>query len=127
MQTKISYNDTLYNKDRGVIDIEKLKPQIIEILKPLNPEKIILFSSYAYGAPNEENDIDLYVVTNDDFMLQTWKEKNSIHASVSKAIKDISLKYPTDLITHTKAMYEKFIEMDSMFSRKIPKDSIRLL
>ena len=83
--------------------------------------------SYAYGTPNEESDIDLYVVTNDDFMPQTWKEKSQIYTRVSKALKDIRLKYPTDLITHTKAMHEKFTEMDSMFSRKILKEGISLL
>ena len=41
-----------------MVDIEKLKPLIVERLKPLNPDKIILFGSYAYGTPNEDSDID---------------------------------------------------------------------
>ena len=45
-----------------MIDIEELKPQIIERLKPLNPDKIILFGSYAYGEPNEDSDIDLFLI-----------------------------------------------------------------
>jgi predicted nucleotidyltransferase len=48
-----------------MIDIEKLKPQIIEPLKSLEPEKIILFGSYAYGTPNEENHIDLFLLKDD--------------------------------------------------------------
>ena len=36
-----------------MIDKEKIKKKIIERLKPLNPDKIILFGSYAYGTPNE--------------------------------------------------------------------------
>lgn len=43
------------------IDIEELKPLIIERLKPLNPDKIILFGSYAYGTPTEDSDIDLFL------------------------------------------------------------------
>ena len=31
-------------------------------LKPLNPDKVILFGSYAYGTPNEDSDIDLFLV-----------------------------------------------------------------
>jgi hypothetical protein len=31
-----------------MIDIEELKPQIIEKLKPLNPDKIILFGKVIY-------------------------------------------------------------------------------
>lgn len=45
-----------------MIDIEIVKDEIIERLKPLNPDKIILFGSYAYGAPTEESDIDLFLV-----------------------------------------------------------------
>jgi predicted nucleotidyltransferase len=45
-----------------MIDIEELKPLIVERLKPLNPDKIILFGSYAYGTPNEDSDIDLFLL-----------------------------------------------------------------
>ena len=48
-----------------MIDIEKITPEIIERLKPLNPDKIILFGSYAYGTPNEDSDIDLFLLKND--------------------------------------------------------------
>ena len=102
-----------------MIDIEKLKPLIVERLKPLAPEKIILFGSYAYGIPNEDSDIDLYIVTNDDFMPQTWKEKSNVYLKIANQLEDVIKQYPTDLIVHTKQMYEKFIEMDSMFSRTI--------
>ena len=40
-----------------MIDIEKIKLEIVEILMPLNPDKIILFGSYSYGTPNEDSDI----------------------------------------------------------------------
>lgn len=45
-----------------MINIETLKPIIVEKLKKLNPDKIILFGSYAYGTPNKDSDIDLYLV-----------------------------------------------------------------
>jgi predicted nucleotidyltransferase len=48
-----------------MINIEELKPLIIERLKPLNPDKIILFGSYAYGTPNEDSDIDLFLIKDD--------------------------------------------------------------
>lgn len=35
---------------------------IINQLKPYNPEKIILFGSYASGSPTEESDVDLLVI-----------------------------------------------------------------
>jgi len=102
-----------------MIDIEKLKFEIVERLKPLNPDKIILFGSYAYGTPNEDSDIDLYVVTNDDFIPKTWKEKMDIKLKFSKTLRDLKQYYDIDLITHTKKMHEKFLKLDSMFSKEI--------
>ena len=45
-----------------MVDINKIQAEIVERLKPLEPEKIILFGSYAYGTPNEDSDIDLFLV-----------------------------------------------------------------
>ncbi len=45
-----------------MVDIEKIKPEIIESLKSLDPEKIILFGSYANGSPNDDSDIDLMLL-----------------------------------------------------------------
>jgi len=45
-----------------MVEIDTLQQEIVERLKPLNPDKIILFGSYAYGEPDEESDIDLFVV-----------------------------------------------------------------
>lgn len=35
---------------------------LIEKLKPLNPEKIILFGSYAHGRSHGESDIDVLII-----------------------------------------------------------------
>jgi len=110
-----------------MVDIKKIQQEIVERLKPLQPERIILFGSYAYGNPTEDSDIDLYVVTNDDFIPQSWKEKNSIYLNVSKKIRDLRKQTPIDLIVHTKKMHEKFIHLNSFFSREINQGGIRLL
>ncbi|WP_201766933.1 nucleotidyltransferase domain-containing protein [Chrysiogenes arsenatis] len=47
-------------KRKNMINIEKIKLEIVERLKPLKPDKIILFGSYAYGTPTEHSDIDLF-------------------------------------------------------------------
>ena len=39
-----------------------LKHDIVKTLKTLNPEKIILFGSHAYGKPNDDSDIDLLII-----------------------------------------------------------------
>ena len=101
---------------------EDLIRQLIERLKKNDPFKIILFGSHAYGEPGPGSDVDLLVVTDDDFLPKNFAEKNAIYLSVSNSITDLEKKIPIDLIVHTKAMHRKFIEMRSMFSRKIIAD-----
>ncbi len=48
-----------------IVEIEKIKGEIVERLKPLKPDKIILFGSYAHGTPKEGSDIDLFLIKND--------------------------------------------------------------
>ena len=46
-------------------DITLVKQQIVDALVSLNPEKIILFGSYAYGTPTEDSDLDICVIEKD--------------------------------------------------------------
>lgn len=105
---------------------EDLKNEIIENLRSIDPEKIILFGSYAWGEPTEESDIDLYVVTKDDFIPSNWREKNNIYLKVSKTLENIMRRYPTDLIVHTRWMHQRFIELNSSFSREIISKGMKL-
>lgn len=45
-----------------MLDMQEIQEEIVECLKPLEPEKIILFGSYANGTPTEDSDIDLFLV-----------------------------------------------------------------
>ena len=97
------------------MEIEKIKLEIIKNLEPLNLNQIILFGSHAYGTPHKDSDIDLYVVTNDDFMPQSWREKNQLYLKVSRAIRELREHVAIDLIVHSKKMYEVFKETNSSF------------
>ena len=99
----------------------ELETQIKDALKPLRPEKVILFGSYAWGRPTEDSDIDLYVVTQDDFTPATWREKRDIVRSVSNRILDLRTQYAIDLLVHTKPMHRRFLEIDSSFARQIER------
>ena len=96
-------------------DIEQIKEEIVQRLKPLNPTKVILFGSYAYGTPTKDSDIDLYVVTNDDFMPKNWREKSQVYLKIADTLDDIMAQTAVDLIVHTKQMYQKFKELNSSF------------
>lgn len=103
-----------------------MKLDILRRLKPLDLDQVILFGSYAYGTPTKDSDIDLYVVTKDDFVPQSFKENMDIKLKVSRAIKDLQKIIPIDTITHTKAMNEKFIQIGSMFSKEILSKGLKI-
>ena len=49
--------------------------------------------------------IDLYVVTNDEFTPQSYKEKRALVWKVSQTILDIRKKYAIDFLVHTKRRF----------------------
>ena len=83
--------------------------------------RVILFGSYADGAPGPDSDIDLLVVTDDDFMPASFEENMRNYHKVSSALRDIKKKIPMDLIVHTRPMHEKFMQLGSMFSKEVAK------
>jgi predicted nucleotidyltransferase len=105
----------------------ELEARIKDALAPLQPEKVILFGSYAWGQPTPDSDIDLYVVTRDDFMPATWRQKRDVVRTVSNRILDLRTRYAIDLLVHTKPMHRKFVEINSSFARQIMEEGTRLL
>lgn len=101
---------------------DEMKNCVLERLKTVDPSKVILFGSHAYGTPHVDSDIDLLVVTNDEFMPKSFSAKMEVYLRVAEAIAEIEKEVPIDLIVHTKAMHTKFIALNSMFARKILSD-----
>ena len=97
-------------------------PIIVEKLIQTQPEKIILFGSYANGEPTADSDLDILVVTGDNTIPKSFSEKSEIYLRISNAISDIKKVFPVDLIVHTKAMHQKFIELNSLFARELLKN-----
>ena len=105
-----------------MVDIEKLKDEIVERLKPLDPDKVILFGSYAYGTPNEDSDIDLFLVKNnlDEDGLRDY----TLHAR--KNLRDLIMKYDTggiDIISATDSFLKQrddyFYKVDILEKGKV--------
>lgn len=76
----------------------ELYSKIVKALKPLNPVKIILFGSYAYGPPNKDSDLDICVVLKD--YKNRWEEK----AKIDMLLDDLDLDF--DILTPKKDEYE---------------------
>jgi len=105
---------------------DTLKKQIIIALEPIGIQKIVLFGSYAYGLPSNDSDIDLLVVTSDNYIPGSFSEKQKISLKINNALSFIRKNFPLDVIVHTKPMYQNFIHMNSAFQREISTKGIVL-
>jgi predicted nucleotidyltransferase len=106
---------------------EAVRHEIVSYLSQINPEKVILFGSYAYGAPNADSDIDLYVVTKEDFIPANYDENLQIKKRVYLALSNFRKKYASDILVHTLPVHQKFIELGSSFSKEIMQKGIVLI
>src|SRR6267154_1405573 len=79
------------------------------IVERFQPDKIILFGSYAYGKPHEESDVDLLVI---------MRTKNAIDQSIriKTAFKRL---FSLDLIVRTPWQIERGLKDDNWFLREI--------
>lgn len=98
---------------------EEFKTQLFQALSSLKLDKLILFGSYAWGEPSADSDLDLYVVTQDDFIPADYSQKMQHYLSVSSLLRPLNRQFPIDLIVHTKPMHERFVQMDSQFAREL--------
>jgi uncharacterized protein len=79
------------------------------IAERFQPDKIILFGSYAYGEPHEESDVDLLVI---------MRTRNAIDQSIriKTAFKRL---FSLDLIVRTPWQVERGLKDDNWFLREI--------
>src|SRR5713226_5106541 len=79
------------------------------IAERFQPDKIILFGSYAYGKPHEESDVDLLVI---------MRTKNAIDQSIRIKTAFERL-FSLDLIVRTPWQIERGLKDDNWFLREI--------
>ena len=94
-------------------------PLLIDKIKETNPDKIILFGSYANGNPSLDSDLDILVVTGENFIPTSFAEKSKIYLRISRSISEIKKEIPIDLIVHTKPKHKSFIEIKIILAREL--------
>jgi len=93
--------------------------QINKSLSNLDVNRIILFGSWAKGTNHQNSDIDLLVVTNDDFIFESFKQEIDTKLKYSKALNPLRKFADIDLIVQTKPMHQQFIKLNSSFQKEI--------
>lgn len=81
-----------------------------QIAKQFNPEKIILFGSYAYGKPTEDSDVDILVI-------MPFKGRNPEKATeIWMATRP---KFPIDIMVRKPAELKKRLKLGDFFLREV--------
>ncbi|KAA3604113.1 MAG: nucleotidyltransferase domain-containing protein [Calditrichaeota bacterium] len=88
----------------------EIKMQAIRIAERFEPEKIILFGSYANGNPTAESDVDLLVV------IET--EESALKLS-SKIALFLEHSFPLDILVKTPKQIEKRLKEGDFFLKEI--------
>lgn len=80
------------------------------IANKFQPQKIILFGSYAYGNPTEDSDVDMLVVLSSEGnnLRKTWEILNQTQP-----------KFAVDLLVRTPSEIEQRLAWNDLFLREI--------
>ena len=93
-----------------MIDAAQIRQVSDEIARQFQPERIILFGSYAYGTPTEDSDVDFLVVL--PFEERTVKKATEIRLAVRA-------KFPMDLIPITPQRLQHRLDNNDSFLLEI--------
>jgi predicted nucleotidyltransferase len=93
-----------------MVNSEAIRKLSESIAREFNPSSIILFGSYAYGAPTDDSDVDLLVIL--PF------EGKPIHKAL-EILKKVKPKIPVDLLVRTPEQMEERIANNDWFLREI--------
>ena len=93
-----------------MIDDKDIVALAERIAREFEPERIILFGSYAYGTPTEDSDVDLLVIL--PF------EGNHTHKAI-EILNKADPRFPIDLLARTPEQVRWRVEQGDFFLREI--------
>lgn len=97
--------------------INTIVSNIVNDLKAYDPEKIILFGSYANGNPHEDSDLDFLVIKNSD------EKKTFLRAAKARGlIKRENYLMPIDLLVYTPQEVQNRLAIGDDFIEDIFKE-----
>jgi predicted nucleotidyltransferase len=93
------------------ISMQAIRAVVKQIAEKFQPEKIILFGSYAYGQPKPESDVDLLVVM--DTPLRSRQQRLEISRALSPR------PFPLDIVIRTPKQLKERVAVGDPFLLEI--------
>lgn len=94
-----------------MINNQEIDKIVSLIVTNVNPDKVVLFGSYAYGKPNEDSDLDLLIIK--DMEVEKYKRGREIRKYLR------GTKVPMDLIVCTNKEIEEISNDKTAFISQI--------
>ncbi len=98
-----------------MINTEKINEIALKIATNFNPDKIILFGSYASGNQSDDSDLDLLIIQDSDLP----KHKRGLDIRMSLR----GLKIPMDILIYTNSEFESEKDIKYSFLNAAIKNS----
>lgn len=91
---------------------ELLESIVRKIVDGYNPDKIVLFGSYAYGTPTPGSDIDLFIIKDDD------RRRIERFCEIMKILREVK-GVPIEPLMFTNKEFERRLELEDDFILEI--------
>ncbi len=89
----------------------QIKAVVRKIVDEFNPDKVILFGSYAYGKPSIDSDVDLLVVMESD--------EHPVRRATKIVSKLLDFPFPMDVLARTPQEIARRLNVEDYFFREI--------
>ncbi|NMB26277.1 MAG: nucleotidyltransferase domain-containing protein [Firmicutes bacterium] len=96
-----------------MISEDQIHEVVGRIVAGVDPDKVILFGSYAYGEPNWDSDLDLLVIK------ETNKPRYRRGREVRKHLR--GMKIPLDIVVYTQEEIREFEGVETSFIAQVVK------
>jgi predicted nucleotidyltransferase len=103
------------------MDLNIVLDNLVYLLKPSDPYKIILFGSRVTGESNENSDIDLMVILDNDHVSKTYTERLNKKIHIKNLVLEINRKIPLDILVYSKEELNIIKNYGNYFINEIEK------
>lgn len=94
------------------IPADLLKEIVERLVQGLQPERIYLFGSHAYGVPGSDSDVDLFVVVSSSEQPRHRREAQALGYLIGLAC-------PIDVLVYTQAEVKKWADVSTSLPHKV--------
>lgn len=105
----------------SLVSIPTLTPLFLQeivrrIVDAVDPARIILFGSYAYGTPHKDSDIDILVI------METDRPRHKRPVAINRALAGLLI--PKDILVYTPAEVDDWKDVPQAFVTQVLKKGV---